>query len=153
MGHESLQRLRLGRSEVEINPGRDQQTVAVLLQRIKEGVVLAIVHVLIALGYTYGWNHELAVRETARQAGEVYGFGWRGSIYVSYAFLVVWAIDAWRGQTLMRHWIMRAFFLTIIINGAIVFASPLGRVLGAAVVAILLWAWRPVDSARRRPGL
>ena len=33
------------------------------------GAVLAIVHVLIALGSTYGWDHDLAVRETARQAG------------------------------------------------------------------------------------
>ena len=110
------------------------------------GAILAIIHVLIALGSTYGWDHDLAVQETARQAAEVYGFAWRGSIYVSYAFLVVWAIDAWRGPLITRSWLVRAFFLLIIVNGAVVFASPIGRVPGVAVVVALIWAWR-----RNRP--
>jgi hypothetical protein len=107
------------------------------------GAALAIIHALIALGLTYEWNHERAVSETARQAAAVYGFAWRGSIYVSYAFLIVWAIDALASQRLTRSWIGRAFFLIVIFNGAVVFASPIGRVLGVAVVACLVWAWRP----------
>lgn len=106
------------------------------------GAVLAIVHVLIALGSTYGWDHDLAVRETARQAGDVYGFAWRGSIYVSYAFLGLWAFDAWGSQSLTRSWAVRAFFLVMIINGAIIFAPLPGRILGVLVVAALLWAWK-----------
>ena len=107
------------------------------------GAALALVHVLIALGGTYAWNHERAVSETARQAADVYGFAWRGSIYVSYAFVIVWILDATLGRGVTREWIVRAFFLVMILNGAIVFASPLGRVLGIALVAALLWAWRP----------
>lgn len=106
------------------------------------GAALAIVHVLIALGFTYGWNHERAVEATARQAAEVYGFAWRGSIYVSYAFLLLWAIDAWRSQALTRTWIVRAFFLIILFNGAVVFARPLARVAGVIVATALVWAWR-----------
>jgi hypothetical protein len=115
------------------------------------GAALAVVHTLIALGTTYGWDHERAVAETARQAGDVYGFSWRGSIYVSYAFLIVWAIDAWRQQAITRRWVVRAFFLVIIINAAIVFASPAGRVLGVLVVAALLWAWRPRLITQKLP--
>jgi hypothetical protein len=107
------------------------------------GAALAFVHVLIALGSTYQWNHERAVSETARQASEVYGFAWRGSIYMSYAFVIVWMLDAAFGRGIMREWILRAFFLVIIFNAAIVFASPLGQVFGVAIVAVLLWAWRP----------
>lgn len=113
----------------------------------RAGAALAIVHTLIALGTTYGWDHERAVTETARQAGNVYGFAWRGSLYVSYAFLIVWAVDAWRRQALTRSWVVRAFFLIIIINAAIVFASPAGRVAGVVVVAALAWAWRPRTQA------
>ena len=111
------------------------------------GAALAIVHALIALGSTYGWNHERAVSETARQAAEVYGFAWRGSIYVSYAFLFAWAIDAWRSQTLTRNWLVRAFFLIIIINAAVVFATAPGRVAGMMVLLALVWAWWPRRAA------
>ena len=112
------------------------------------GAALAIVQALIALGNTYGWDHERAVRETARQAGEVYGFGWRGSIYVSYAFLLVWALDAWRSPTVARAWIVRAFFLIIILNAAVVFATAPGRLAGVIVVLALAWAWWPRSAAR-----
>lgn len=113
------------------------------------GAALAIVHALIAVGNTYGWDHERAVRETAHQAGEVYGFAWRGSIYVSYAFLGVWAIDAWRSRAFTRNWLVRAFFLIIIVNAAVVFAtSPRGQLAGVMVVAALVWAWWPRPAAR-----
>ena len=111
------------------------------------GAALAIVHALIALGSTYAWNHERAVSETARQAAEVYGVAWRGSIYVSYAFLLVWALDAWRSQRLTRNWTVRAFFLIIIINAAIVFATAPGRMAGVLVVLALVWAWWPRRAA------
>lgn len=44
------------------------------------GAVLAAVHVVLALGVRYGWNHDRAVSGTARQAAALYGFEWRGSI-------------------------------------------------------------------------
>jgi hypothetical protein len=113
------------------------------------GVVLAIVHVLIALGNTYEWDHARAVRETARQASEVYDFVWSGSIYVSYAFLLVWALDASRSHTFTRNWIVRGFFLIIIINAAVVFAvTTAGRMAGMLIVATLIVAWWPTHDRR-----
>jgi hypothetical protein len=112
------------------------------------GAFLAIAHTAIALGAVYHWDHALAVRETARQAGDVYGFAWRGSIYVSYAFLLVWAAAAWRSQTITHSPVVRMFFLIIIINAAIVFASAPGRVAGLILVAALVWAWWPRPASR-----
>ena len=84
-------------------------------------------------------NHEAAVTATAAQTASLYGFAWRGSLYVHYVFLALWLLAAWT----WRHWAWRAFVLTMIVNGAIVFARPWVRPLGALLVAALLWAWWP----------
>jgi len=106
------------------------------------GALLAIVHAGIALAARYGWDHEAAVRATAEQSAELYGFRWRGSIYVNYVFLALWLLAAWS----WRHWVWRLFVLTMIVNGAIVFARPAARPIGAALVIALVWAWWPHKS-------
>lgn len=103
------------------------------------GAILAIAHALIAFDVRYDWNHEAAVTATAAQAASLSGFAWRGSLYVNYVFLALWLLVAWT----WRHWAWRAFVLTMIANGAIVFARPWVRPLGALLVAGLLWAWWP----------
>jgi hypothetical protein len=121
------------------------------------GAALMASHVLIALGLRYGWNHEAAVAETARQAAAVYGFEWRGNIYVSYAFVLFWFVEVWRRRARMAAsvqrpglltWVWRSFFFLIIFNGAIVFATtPWSRALGALLVAALVRVWWP-DASR-----
>ena len=103
------------------------------------GALLAILHAVIALAVRYGWDHAAAVRATAEQSAAVYGFAWRGSIYVNYVFLALWLLAAWS----WRHWVWRLFVLTMIVNGAIVFARPAARPIGAALVIALAWAWWP----------
>jgi hypothetical protein len=112
------------------------------------GALLMIAHVLVALALRYNWDHDRAVSETARQAASVYGFEWRGNIYVSYAFVALWVAEVWRWRSPSPRsrtvtWIVRAFFLTIIFNGAVVFASAPGRVAGITIVAALVWVWWP----------
>lgn len=110
------------------------------------GALLAIAHALLALHLRYHWNHEAAVAATARQGAAYYGLEWRGSLYVNYVFLALWLLAAWR----WRHWLWRGFVLLMAVNGAIVFARPAARPFGAALTALLLWAWwaptRPVRS-------
>lgn len=106
------------------------------------GALLAIVHAVIAFAVRYGWDHEAAVRATAAQAAGIYGFGWQGSLYVNYVFLVLWLLLAWT----WRHWAWRAFVVMMIVNGAIVFARPAARPLGVLVMAVLVWAWWPRRS-------
>lgn len=51
----------------------------------------------LAFHFVYRWDHEVAVAETARQAAVRFGWGWRGSLYVNYAFLTWWLADVcWR---------------------------------------------------------
>jgi hypothetical protein len=115
------------------------------------GAVLAILHAVLALADRYGWDHEAAVRATAEQSAALYGFGWRGSIYVNYVFLALWLGAAWSWRSrAWRHWAWRVFVLTMIVNGAIVFARPAARPFGTALVAALLWAWRPRGRAETR---
>jgi hypothetical protein len=97
------------------------------------------------------------VRETARQTAAVYGLDWGGGVFVNYAFLGVWAIDLWRWRAAMRRgatrssgamWLARAFYVVVILNGAVIFAAGARRLLGAVIVVSLLMIWRP----RRRAG-
>jgi hypothetical protein len=101
------------------------------------GGMLAIMHTLLALAIRYRWDHALAVRETARQAADLSGAAWSGSIYVNYVFLALWITLAWRWQ----HWLWRLFVLVMMVNGAVLFARPAARPLGLVLVALLLWAW------------
>ncbi len=114
------------------------------------GGVLTLVHLLVAFDLRYGWDHGAAAAETARRSAEVYGVGWRGSIYVNYLFVVCWFAESWRwrrgvgGRTpsAAGTWLLRLFFLIVIVNGAIVFAvHDAGRVAGVLIVAVLLWSW------------
>jgi hypothetical protein len=100
-------------------------------------VILALVHTLLAFQERYAWDHETAVRETARVGAAVYGFEWRGSLYVNYVFVALWATVAWP----WRHWAWRAFVLLMVVNGAVIFARPGARPFGALVVAALVWIW------------
>jgi len=118
-------------------------------------ILLAVVHVGLAFHFVYGWNHAAAVDATARQAAEAFGWGWRGSIYVNYVFLSFWLADvAWwwlapvsHASRSMRFEIARiAAFTVMFVNGAIVFASGIGRLAGIAAVALVL-----IASTARRP--
>ena len=113
------------------------------------GGVLAVVHMLLTFALRYQWDHETAVVETARQGAAVYGFAWRGSIYVNYLFLVLWLTVAWR----WRHWLWRAFALMMIVNGAVIFARPAVRPFGVALTASLLWVWIAGSRTVERQGL
>jgi hypothetical protein len=120
------------------------------------GALLFALHMAIALGFRYGWNHEAAARETARQTQAVFGVSWGGGVYVNYLFVAIWSVDSWWWQSrpdryarrpVALTWMLRGFYLIIIFNAAIVFASPVGRLIGIPLVAALLWIW----SSRRTP--
>lgn len=114
------------------------------------GAVLCAIHMTIAMGGHYHWDHERAVRETAVRAATVYGFAWRGGLYVNYLFLLVWIgeIAWWRispqsyatRPAAIRHtlWI---FYIIIIFNAVVVFATTPGRIAGVILTSLLIAAW------------
>jgi hypothetical protein len=111
------------------------------------GAALCVLHILLAMGVHHRWSHEAAVRETAARSAQVYGLGWRGAIYVNYAFILAWIGEVawWRADPAsyaargaVVTWSVRAFYLVVVVNAAIVFASPTGRIPGAILVAWLM---------------
>ena len=113
------------------------------------GIALAFVHVLLAFDLIYGWDHEAAVAATVRQSADRFGLAWRGGIYVNYAFLGLWFADVcwwWLGPSSRRSRSPRvemtrlALFTFMFVNGAVIFASGVGRVAGIVSVAVVLLA-------------
>jgi hypothetical protein len=120
------------------------------------GALLAAVHILIAFAARYDWSHLAAEQETARRTAEVFGVYWAGGVFVNYLFIAAWLVEAWwwrarpagyERRPAWLAWTLRGFYLVIIANAAVVFASPIGRWPGAALVAALIWIWRPRPSA------
>jgi hypothetical protein len=116
------------------------------------GAMLCAVHMILAIGLRHGWSHEAAIESTARQTQSVYGLDWGGGVYVNYAFLAVWTAEVlwWRAaprryfsRPAALTWIVRAFFLIVLFNAAVVFASGGRGVAGLILTALLLWIWRP----------
>ncbi len=114
------------------------------------GVVLTSIHVVIAMAVAHGWSHAAAIDATARATRTMFGVDWGGGVYVNYAFTGLWAAETvWWGvapaayarRPFVVKWMLRAFYLVIIVNAAIVFAAGWRRMLGGTVTAALLWSW------------
>lgn len=119
------------------------------------GLLLLVVHILIAIGHHHGGSHAEAVAATARLTEQVYGVAFGGGVYVNYAFTAMWAAYLWRWRSHPGEAIdgrrpmvvaVRAVLLAIVVNALVVFASPLTRPLGAVLSAALAWAWRPTRT-------
>jgi hypothetical protein len=113
------------------------------------GIALAVIHVVLAFQLVYGWDHEAAVEATVRQTADRLGWGWRGGIYVNYVFLALWLADvSWwwlapasHASRSARLEITRlAMFVFMFVNGAVIFASGMGRLAGTGSVALVLVA-------------
>ena len=119
------------------------------------GLALALIHVVLAFELVYAWNHDAAVAATVRQTVDRLGWGWQGGIYVNYVFLALWLADvcwwwlapaAHASRPLRIERARLALFTFMFLNGAVVFASGIGRLVGIASVAVVLVAslarWR-----------
>jgi hypothetical protein len=118
------------------------------------GLVLAVIHVVLAFEFVYAWNHEAAVEATARQSAERFGWAWRGGIYVNYLFLLLWLADVcwwWvapashAARPVQIESARLGLFLFMFLNGAVIFASGVGRLVGTACVVLVV-----ASLARRR---
>jgi hypothetical protein len=115
-----------------------------------DGLIAFIAHVILAFGVFYDWSHSIAWSETARQTEAMTGTASGHGLYLNYLFGVVWLIDAcywWRrGEPLHRRSsagavVLHGFFLFMIVNGGIVFATGAVRWFsGALLMAIVVCA-------------
>jgi len=115
------------------------------------GLLLAIVHTLIAFEAVHNWSHADAISVTAAQTQAKFGVSAGGGVYVNYLFFAVWLADAWwwkaspAGYARPRviTWCLRAFYMVIIFNAAVVFVDGLRRVFGLIIVSWLARLWSP----------
>jgi hypothetical protein len=121
-------------------------------------LLLTLLHVLVAFDRVYGWDHEAAIAATVQQSAETFGWGWRGAIYINYLFLAFWLADVlWWWIAQMSHavrprWLEAtrfSIFMFMFVNGAVIFASGIGRVIGVVAVSAPL-AFR-MRAARQSP--
>jgi hypothetical protein len=125
------------------------------------GWSLAITHTLVAFHVVHAWSHEDAVRNTALQTSAMFGVPVGAGVYVNYAFFAVWLADAcwWRTapagyvRSPAVVWGLRAFYLVIIFNAAVVFASGAGRIGGLLIVSWLVRMWTARELRTRAPSL
>jgi hypothetical protein len=120
------------------------------------GVVLGVIHTILALAVVYSWDHARAVTVAAHRAEAVYGVAWSGSLYANYLFLAWWAADvlcwlrspsSFITRPLVIEWAWRLLVITMVANAAIVFARPSARFAGVLLLLGLLGAWWPFRSA------
>jgi hypothetical protein len=110
------------------------------------GALLALTHSIAAFGVFYQWSHATAERLTALQAAQLTGLNVSGGIYVNYAFVAIWLIDAiwWSARPAgyerrprALSLAIRLFLFAIVVSGAIVFADGMARIVGIAAVGFV----------------
>jgi hypothetical protein len=123
------------------------------------GALMCAVHIAIAMSWRYRWSHDLAVRATARQSAAVYGIDWGGGVYLNYVFVAAWMVEglwwtyrpaSYASRPGAVKWAARLFYLVIIVNAAVIFASGPGRLAGVPLVAWLAAVWLR-EQAKGRP--
>jgi hypothetical protein len=101
----------------------------------------------------------MAYLETARRTKEVVNLNWGGGLFVNYLFALAWLSDVlwwWIARETYEKrpcWlttIYHAFFIFMVFNATVVFASGPVRWLGIAICAGLgvLW-WIPLQARGR----
>jgi hypothetical protein len=114
------------------------------------GGLSLVAHSALAFELRHGWSHAAALRDTARQTEALVGWTFGGGLFVNYFFLVLWTFEAgwwwlapasYRGRRRRFDEVVRAFFLFMFLNGAVVFAHGPLRLLGAAAVLLVAWSW------------
>ena len=109
-----------------------------------------LAHVGCAFHFYHDWSHAIARATTARQTAELFGMNWGGGLYFNYAFGLLFIIEAvWqmaRPHSFLRRpwwmtWSVRAFFLFMMFNGAVVFVRGASRWFGLILCLILMLCW------------
>jgi hypothetical protein len=113
------------------------------------GCLFYLGHVVAAFAFHYGWSHQAAYRETARQTAELFGFVYGGGIYFNYVFTLIWLADAvwiWFSPESYRRrprWIsiaVHAYLAFLYFNATVVFGGGWIRWSGvAATISLSVW--------------
>ena len=114
------------------------------------GALVYLGHVAAAFGIHHDWSHAAAYAHTAARTEALVGLDWGGGIWVNYAFTAVWVTEGLWWQIAPAHYArrspvlttaVRAVFLFMIVNGAVVFVEGPRRLMGVGVLAALIGIW------------
>jgi hypothetical protein len=115
------------------------------------GCLGLLAHTASAFHFHHGWSHGAAYLDTARQTGDVFGLYWGGGLFINYALLACWCLDAawWWARGLdsyrRRPWPLTAawhgFLLFIVFNATVVFKAGPARWAGLFVCGGVCLAW------------
>ena len=109
-----------------------------------------LLHVICAFHFYHQWSHAVAYADTARQTAAFSGWNWGGGLYVNYLFTLVWLNELiwwWASPTTFARRscrvsrMVRAFFMFMIFNGAVVFVDNPMRWYGVALCVLLAISW------------
>jgi len=121
------------------------------------GCVSLLAHVAFAFHYYHNWSQAAAYRETARQTAEVTGIDWGGGLFINYALIAGWVLDAawwWRDTDAYRNrprWLVAAwqgFLIFIIFNATVVFKNGPQRWIGLSLCLWLAFLWLLVNKSK-----
>lgn len=122
------------------------------------GCVSILAHVACAYHFYHDWSHAEAYRDTALQTAEVTGLDWGGGLFINYALIIGWVIDAalWRLRGLDAYrnrprWLAAAwqgFLFFIIFNATVVFKTGPQRWIGLGLCLWLAVLWLLVSSGK-----
>lgn len=121
------------------------------------GLVAMVCHSLLAFHLRYGFRHDAALADAARQIEAVTGRASADGFFLNYVFIAWWALEAlawwtfperYRRRPAVLAWASRLFFAFMFVNGAIVFARGPVRVFGAAAVLAAGAAWTQAIAIR-----
>ena len=114
------------------------------------GALVYLGHITAAFGIHHNWSHAAAYAHTAARTEALVGLDWGGGIWVNYAFTAIWVAEGLWWQLASTRYgrrsphfstAVRAAFLFMIVNGAVVFVAGPRRLLGIGILAALVWIW------------
>ena len=120
------------------------------------GALACVAHVVVAMGFGHCWSLANAMRHTAMETRRVFGVELPWSVFVNFAFVAWWQIDAvreFRSQKIRslgagRHGV----WLLMMLNGTVVFGPKYWTWIAVpCVVTFVVVTWRSrslVDAGR-----
>lgn len=121
-----------------------------------------LAHTACAFHFYHGWSHDAAYLDTARQTDEVFGLDWGGGLFINYALVAGWALDAawwwvrgldsYRRRPLPLTAAWHGFLLFIFFNATVVFKTGAARWAGLLLCAGLCLVWWLAGRGRQERG-
>ena len=106
------------------------------------GAIACTTHVVCAMGFAHCWSLGNAMRHTAQVTRQVMGVELPSSVFVNFAFTLLWLVDGWlvfrstkpRPMGFARHFI----WAVMMINGTVVFGPRYWMWIAVPCVAALM---------------